>query len=397
MDLWVSEITVFLSAFNSPHFIYSYTLLIFILLFLFLGFDKGRLRYFIYAGLLTNLIVISHTFNLPTIFLVSGMIVLWRVIKNKSLLIRPVLNYIIYLSLIIPSLGYVFYLFFFDQINIDKAAQNTCLTGSLLLSLVSYGLLFVLAVVGIIFILIKGKKLPNRFGYLIIWAIIQTYLIYSPVVWQRRMTEGLGIAYGLLAIVAIFYLAEYLGKKYPKFFEIFKNPFLLLFPFVIFFALSNLYVYSNDFLVHGADLNTYHIYYPNEWQETFDWLDQNTDQDSFVLAHHFMGSYLAANTGMTVYIGHPIETLDYNSKKIKSNWFFSDQGTLSEKIDFLVIENLDYIVVTKYPFSLVGEDRMDRTILQNKEYFKFEFSSHDTAVYRLIKKTLPSPSCNCGR
>jgi len=387
MDLWVPEINVFLTSLNSPHLIYSFSLLLLVFLFVFLGWEKNKGSYFIYAGLLANLSFISHPFNLPTIFGVTGAIVLYKIVKNRKIFISFFYNWILFCLVTLPSLGYLVYLFMFDVPTQIKAVQNECLTTPLWQTIFSYGFILVFAILGVVFIFKYKKVIPEKIKYLIIWAALQFALIYSPVVWQRRMTEGLSIPLGLLAIIGIFYLARLIKKKKFKVFETLNNKFLIIAVFIIIFCLSNIVVYSNDFKIHQTQRSENYVYAPDYIYDSFDWFDKNLKENDIILADPFVSNYIPGRTGNIVYAGHGVETLYFQAKKYQIVWFFKEETALEEKIEFLSKNFIDYIFFSDYPIVL-GEDFSVPEFLNNKKYFKPVFEKQGIIIYEVVSHVI---------
>lgn len=399
MDLWTPEISVFLSLFNSPHLIYSLLLILLTILSIFLAWDRNKIRYVLYAAISANLLFVSHTFHLPTVLSVLGLILLYKIIKQKKLFIQEFKKFLLFIVFCLPSLLYVFYIFVFDYLAQIRASQNECLTTPILQTLISYGFLIPLAVIGIYFIIYKIKKLPEKFVYLIIWAVVHFALIYFPVQWQRRMTEGLSIVLCLLSVVAIFYLAAWLKRKYPKFFSFVNNNYLKITLFVILFGLSNIVVFASDFGSANDGKSSYFAYIPEHVFEGFDWLRNNANENGYVVSDQFLSSYLPAWTGLTVYAGHGIETINYQSKKKEVKLFFSDTSTMQNKLNFLEKNNLKYIFYFDYPSILKNEKPTYPGFLSNTKYFKKVFHQGETRIFEVINYNFQEeikPGCGCN-
>jgi len=81
----------------------------------------------------------------------------------------------------------------FDFITIQRNVQNSNFTTAGYLLFLSYGFLLIFALIGI-YLFIKNKDYKDdKKMFIIIWLVVQTALIFSPLHYQRRLTEGLQI------------------------------------------------------------------------------------------------------------------------------------------------------------------------------------------------------------
>lgn len=389
MDLWVSEMTIFLTLFNSYHIIYSLGLVLIIILLFLLSVKKYNLWYFIIAGGLSNLLFISHPFNLPLVFSLLIAVLIYKIIINRSFFIKPVLGAVIYFLICLPSLGYLIYLFVFDEYAPIIASQNNCPTPSLLITIFSLGPPLLIGLFSI-FILIKTKN--KKFLFLYVWLIIQLVLIYLPINWQRRMIEGIMIPLGLLTGYVVIYFLEKLKKKNIKVFEILSYPYLIILVFVIFFIMSNIIVYVSDFLIVKDKSIWHYIYLPSYVEEGIEWLDNNVSEDSRIYTDSFTGSFVPAGSGLTVFVGHGVETIDFQKKQKETLWFFYENDKLQAKIDYLENLKIDYIVLSDYPVSYSKENFDNSNFLNTSRNFQKVYKNQGFSVY----KYLPGLHSGCG-
>jgi len=105
-----------------------------------------------------------------------------------------------------PVFLYYFLMLRFDYIVIQKYIQNVHFTTAWYLLVLSYGFLFIFSILGI-YIFVKNKEYKDdKKLFIIIWLVVQTALIFSPLRYQRRLTEGLQIPLVFLTISGLFFI-----------------------------------------------------------------------------------------------------------------------------------------------------------------------------------------------
>jgi hypothetical protein len=394
LDLWVPEAITFLTLFHMPHFIASLILIILIFLFVLLswennhplsGGDKRGLRYEIYAGLCALILSQFHPFHLPTVFGVLSGYFAYLCFVNRKILwlkLRPLLILFLFT---IPNLIYHFYILN-DPIIRQRALQNVCLTPIWWLTLVGFGFLVPLAIVGVYFIFTNQSDEKsgeiNKYHFLIIWLIIQTLLIYSPNPLQRRMSEGLHIVLSLLAVIALFALSQKknsptkMGKMIAYFY---KNKIFLTIIFIVFFTFSNFFNIARDILFYYQE-NIY-LYLPTAKQQAFSWIKNNTVNNSIFLAHPNTNNFIAGNTGRFVYAGHTTETPFYEVKANQTRWFFEGNTGDEKKRDFLKQNNIDYIYYSDWEKFYSKNKRQFNP--SEKNYLKLVYNNDLVQIYKV--------------
>lgn len=86
------------------------------------------------------------------------------------------------------------------------------------------------------------------------------------------------------------------------------------------------------------------VMYPlTDFYNGLKWLEEKTDRSSIVLSKITAGNYIPAYSGNFVYLGHVVETPNYDDRIGKADEFFS--GNLEEKqaLEFLKTENVGYV------------------------------------------------------
>ncbi|MEW5721442.1 MAG: hypothetical protein AB1817_22635, partial [Chloroflexota bacterium] len=77
------------------------------------------------------------------------------------------------------------------------------------------------------------------------------------------------------------------------------------------------------------------LFEPTPVVEAMDWLGAHSDWRDVVLSAERTGSYLPARIGHRVYLGHPMETLDYARKSERVERFFGAETRDDARRDLL--------------------------------------------------------------
>jgi len=337
MDLWVPELNTFATLYYSPHLIASYILIVYIFLLTILFVNNQKLVYSIPAGLASLFLISFHPFHALTIFSVI-LVYLGIIILVKKRIIWPyIFYYCIIGSISLPAVMYYAYLIRYDNVTRLKYIQNICLTTPFWLTIFSLGILFFLALWGIW--LIRGKKVINSDigsppAFLSVWFLVQLGLLYTPVLFQRRLSEGLHFPLVVLSLIAWYYFYEqFLSEKsgLKKFF-ISQKEILLVFA-LVFLSLSNLFLISSDIYMYQNRKGF--TYIEKDLIQAMDFLKNK--KDSFVVFNTSQNivNIIPAFTGKSVYTGHGVETISFFAKQKEVDWFFKTNRAESIEKNFL--------------------------------------------------------------
>jgi hypothetical protein len=263
-----------------------------------------------------------------------------------------------------------------DPIIFQKALQNNCLTTPLKTTILSYGLLLIFSLAQMINLFIS-KKINNKWLFLIVWEVVQFALIYFPINYQRRMTEGLQFPMVILTAINLLILTNicmsrqgYWGKfLYPK-------RYFFIFIVAIFFVSSNLFELITDVYIYN-DKSEF-VYVNGNTAEAMEYL-KTTDKDS-VIFNSAQGilNLLPAYSGRRVYVGHGVETPFFRFKQHEVNWFFSkNRDSLIER-NFLVKRKVNYIFYGEL------EKQLGDYNPETKSYLKKVYSNLEVAIYQVL-------------
>jgi hypothetical protein len=380
LDLWVPEANTFLSLYYSPHLVASSALILAIFLLMALFAANRDWRYGLFAGLAALALFSFHPFHVPTVFGVMGAYFAVLVWQEKKIDWRLAGFGLIVLLFSLPSVAYYFYLMKVDLVVRQKVIQNICLTTPLWITIFSYGLL-IWGSLGGLWLLARKKFDSSKINYapvvlLAVWAIVQFGLIYAPVNWQRRMTQGLHFPLAVLTSIFLFYLYGQVRQR-KNIFAVWLNEqrywlitlvFLLLFITNIFNLLLDGYIYFQK--------GTY-AYLPKSLVAAAKFLQTRPPGQSVFNSSSGIVNFLPAYSGQKVYVGHGVETLYFFQKQKEVEWFFRQNRPESIEKDFLGRRKIDLLLYSSKEKSLGRYDP------DSKSYLKLIYSNEDVKIYQV--------------
>ncbi len=195
----------------------------------------------------------------------------------------------------------------------------------------------------------------------IVWLVGALILAYLPWNLQRRFTHALILP---LVILAVTGLKDMLARWSAS------RRLLPLF-LVGFSAISSLYLALGLGMYTSGRPGT--LYDSAALVEAIDWLGTEASSDDVVLSAPRSGQLVAARGGLTAYIGHPIETLDYDRKVRLVESYFA--GVI-ERAD-LPYCGCDWLIVGPYERGPGSE-----FLPQDAE---LKFQNADVAVYQFYR------------
>lgn len=317
MDLWVAESNIFLTLYQSPHFIISLGLMLLSIIFVL----KNNLKTSFFAGLCLLFLFQFHPYYAPFLYCLFGAYLLWC---KKPFLILPVF------LISLPSVLYHMYLINFDFSTFVRATQTQTLTTEWWLTILSYGFLLVFSVCGIILAYKKKCLQDKKYQFLILWLLIGFMFLYSPIAFQRRFAEGLSVPMIIFSSITIFEVNRL---------KIFRYVILFLIPILFFF--SNIFNYVRVLEVYQKKDMPYYI--SKDILDRIYWMRDNLNKDVIILADKQYSAFIPGFSGQRVYFGHWSETIFPAEKEKLVNKFFDDNVNSGWKNKFLKDNKIDYI------------------------------------------------------
>jgi len=374
IDLWLPESNMFLSLYQSPHLILSWTLMILFFLFMLLALSNNKFFYSILAGLIGFFWFNFHPYYFPAVFIIVfiyALILFWP-LKRWSMW----LHYILSLILSLPFIIYHYYLIKTDFFIGTRAARNIALTPPFIFVFLGFGFLLIFAVAGLIY-QIKAKNLfkNKKIIFLTVWLIIGLILLYMPFNWQRRFLMGLQIPMVFFTVIFLVALTDFCKKKYNKLFLFLKKNYLTLtFIFIFFFGLSNVFDYVRDFYFFKNQLPLFYL--SNDYLNAANWLKINNQNNKIILSQNLNGLIIPSLVNQRVFLAHGHETIDFNAKTSKVNDYFANKYSEKEATKFLQENNIGYIFYTNI--------EKNKLAIDEQKYLNKVFSSEQIQIFEFI-------------
>jgi len=190
--------------------------------------------------------------------------------------------------------------------------------------LLAYGIMLPFAIIGIVRA-VKAKawiwSIP------IAWVIIFPILAYFPYSIQRRLPEGVWLAWIVLALFGI----DGISRRWK----------MAAHAMVATGILSTLFFIAGS--IWSVSTPTGPLYQPREKINAFAFLADNVPSGSNVLCSYATGNSLPAWAPVSVVIGHGPESIDLAKLEPQVRDFFSTNEMDSDRIAFIKNERVDYV------------------------------------------------------
>ncbi len=205
--------------------------------------------------------------------------------------------------------------------------QNQTLSPPPLNYILGYGLVLILAVVGIW----RTKPAQTKEGRLLLaWLVSGVILLYIPVPFQRRLSLGL-----------FFPMAAFAGFGWHSLTSKLSMSRFLTVILVLLLIPSNLLVVSAG-LVGVTQGEPAVIHYADELT-AYRWAAENLPQGALILAAPETGNRIPAFTSLRVLYGHPFETPNAEVQKQKVEALFNTAETSASGIRMLLDDGIEYV------------------------------------------------------
>jgi uncharacterized membrane protein len=120
---------------------------------------------------------------------------------------------------------------------------------------------------------------------------------------------------------------------------------LLMIVTIIILSFSNMYIIYKDIQTVQKDTkNSYYYRLAQPELSAAVWLKDHTGTGDIILSNWFYGNLLPGFTGRTVYVGHKIQTTDFDRKIEMINTFLREKDTVKAK-SFLADNHITYIYI----------------------------------------------------
>lgn len=331
IDLDSSEATIFGTGYYSAHFIFSTVLFIFIMLFTLLAIDKKKILYALPAGILSFVLINFHPFTFLILFFIFLSYFIFLLWQNKEEA-RFIFKYGLLAGLVaLPSVIYHFYMFGAPWWQ-NQTWNSTTYRPIFIAILAGYGAILFFALRSLWFAA-KGKAEIKKEKFLLVWFLSQIALIFMPVSVQGRFFEGYWL---LLVILASYSLTIFLQKRA----WITKDKIYAAVSFVAIFGMSFLLLLVLD--LKNVFLRGNLVYIKKDAVSAMKELRNIAGKDDLILADIYNASMLPGISLRRVFVGHGVETIDYDRKYKILQEFMAASGAEKRK-EILRSNKINYL------------------------------------------------------
>ena len=324
-DFWVAEAYPFLASFANAHFPLGLALQVWLIEPLAQGQSIGPRKA---AGTLAAAALLSvvYPFGWVAAAAVYAAWVAWLAWKRVAWRAEG-LRWAVLIAGGAPYVSYSLWIVNAHPVLAQWNMQNLTPAPDLGDLIISLAPALILTLFGILVILRKNKT--GALSMLGIWMIVGVVVLYLPLNLQRRLISGLFIPIAGLAVFA-----------WQQFHSISRRRWLAV-------ALVLLSLPTNALIVFGgvqaAREQDPAIFVFRDELVAFDWLDENADSDSLVMAAPETGLLIPAYNSARVVYGHPFETVDAERQLAKANSFYSGEMDEDQMRDWLSALSVDYV------------------------------------------------------
>lgn len=364
-DLWVPEAFTFLSLKEAPHFILSQILILSGFYFFIKGNENKEKKNYIYSGLSFLLLSFEHAYDTPVIIftLILTSVLLKRNFKATILILDTMSLGIIYFIVqtkINPILDY-----FYNQNTVFSPIPQNLLMG--------YIFLLIPLIIGIEVFL--RKKRNNRETLILSWIFCATILLYFPINFQRRLIEGLYFPLIILASTGLIFIFKKIQKYKIK---NISYGYLLIFVFVLLTSITSVGSSLKDIQEVESDVpNKYYYHLLDQEVKAIYFLKEKTNFKDVILTNWFYGNLIPGLTGRKVYVGHSVQTYNFDKKIQDLNNFLLDSNEQTGK-NFLKKNNIDYIFLGKNDSMLIYGFKPEQ-----RKYLKKIYENKGVSIFRV--------------
>jgi len=223
-----------------------------------------------------------------------------------------------------PMAFYNFYSFTFVPVLRGWSQQNIIISPPPGDYLLAYGIMIPFAIIGIV----RAMRSKDWIWSIpIAWVLIFPILAYFPYSIQRRLPEGVWLAWIVLALFGI----DGISRRWKPAAHV----------LVATGILSTLFFIAGSIWSVSTPLEP--LYQPREKINAYDFLADNASLGSNVLSSYSTGNSLPAWAPVSVVIGHGPESIDLAVLEPQVRDFFSTHEEDSDRIAFIKNEQVDYV------------------------------------------------------
>ncbi|MEN6434588.1 MAG: hypothetical protein ABFD58_02095 [Anaerolineaceae bacterium] len=260
-------------------------------------------------------------------------------------------------SFSLPILIYIFVSYKFDPFMQRWEQQNIITSPPITDYLLAWGWTIPFVIMAIVKMV--KKEIPVQY-FLLAWLLVIFPLIYFPVNIQRRLAEGVWVAFILLVLLVV---------------ENWKRSKVILSLLLVFSSLPYISILAGG--IKGALDPFTPVFRPAQEVTVFEKLAQNAHARDVVLASYQISNALPAWAPVRVLSGHGPESIDANSINQEVMNFFSDSYSQTEQIQFLMKYEISYVIWGP------DERALGEWNPTSSHYLQLIYDANDYALYKV--------------
>jgi hypothetical protein len=342
IDLWLIDAYVFFGFSTFPHFSAIVALLGFQLTFFLRFLKTSSIRHWM-AAVLCGVLIQPINPYLPLLGdlgVLGAAIVKWT--QSKKVAWSELLAVIVLGTSQTPYFFFNLHVIRNDPIWVQFSQQALTLSPPLSYYLPAFGLLWLLAALGV-FNLFRTKAVQPGTGALILWAASAIPLSFLPFVFQRRFLFALSLPVGFLAAEGI------RSSLFPWFANAVKSwthqsRQIMGWMLVFVNSLTSIYLSLGGALL--ATTRPESLFDSVDLVRASNWLADNGTVEDVLLSSEITSRNITSRTGMTSYLGHPVETIYYDRKTREVADFFAGEWTEDQRAEWLVSTCVKWVVIS---------------------------------------------------
>jgi hypothetical protein len=340
-DLNLPEAIAFRSAYAQVNFTFGAALVAGAISLVFASL-AGKTSRAILAGVLTSLLAVIHPYLVVVVCAIAvAAISTWPLMSARKEMRGSVYMICVRAGFgfgvaVLPGAAYLVYLNRSNEVLREWLRITDTLSPSPVEYVLGFGLVVPLATVGFR-LLWRSRATGGRL--LLIWALVQSALLYAPVSYQRRFVEGLQLPLCVAASAAMFWLASKLRLAR-------RMRLLLLVGLIALASVTNIGFIVGQVIARGdaSGANDLRRYVPSDLAAALNWLSANAEPDAVIFSSYLTGNIAPSMTGLPVYLGHYGQTLRSEEKGEEVTAFY--RGNLNDEAArrFLVDRRVRYVI-----------------------------------------------------
>ncbi|MBI3910641.1 MAG: hypothetical protein HY320_06880 [Armatimonadetes bacterium] len=396
VDTWQPEAFTFLSLYTNGLFTVSMALMLAVVVGLLRAEERRQARYAIAAGLAGLALADIHTYDVITLGAVWGAYLVARAVRDRGLP-RAALGYAALAGgIALPAIAWMLY-FFAREGVFRQRVQVPTPTPGFHLYLAGYGLLWILALLGILW----SRKRSGREGsdpapgapsfsnaalLLVVWLAVGSAVPYIPVAFQRKLVQGLHFPLALWAGLGLGLLLDRRRAPANKPCAGRESARALAALCLAVMALTSVRFMARDVIAateqNLSSTGVHPVYWPAEELRVMRWMSNHLPRDAVIWCLPVSGALIPAVAGRTVYAGHWGETPDFPEKMREAIAAFSGRTPTTLLRDYLRSRGITHIYTGLLERSpLPGTPGLD---LSRLPFLRVVHRDGQAAVYEVV-------------